>query len=282
MKINTIKRDSYTLSFSDNLANKNIPIFVIGSRIYYERLFKDEIYNDIHFVFLDHRGFVIPDIKDDIYTLDSITEDIEAIRKELGYEKIYLLGHSGHGFMAMDYADKYTNHVEGLILSNLAPTNSEERQKHSIDFFEKNADTNRKNKFYSEIEKLEDDLKKDVEHKFTHMNIRFIPHSFYDYNFKDADKYWDDVDNNINALDYLWGDAFAKYDTYKTLEKLSSKIKILLILSEFDFLVASVDLWDEIVEKTKIKRIVLDKSGHNPMLEEKEKYHNILKDFIKN
>ena len=44
------------------------------------------------------------------------------------------------------------------------------------------------------------------------MNIRMQPHSFYDYTY-DGAYLWDDIYNNMDALDYLWGEAFAVFDT---------------------------------------------------------------------
>lgn len=69
-----------------------------------------------------------------VISLAEVVEDIELIRQQLGIESMYVLGHSGHGFMAMAYAEKYGEHVEGIILSNLAPTNTQERQDASIVF----------------------------------------------------------------------------------------------------------------------------------------------------
>lgn len=111
------------------------------------------------------------------------------------------------------------------------------------------------------------------------MNIRMQAHSFYDYKF-DSSKLWKNVDNNMNALDFLWGPEFGRYNTLETLNYLSKKVRIILILAKYDYLVGPTSLWDEILEETNIESIVFEASGHNPMYEEAEKYHTILKDFI--
>ena len=51
------------------------------------------------------------------YHLDRVVEDIEEVRKSLGFEKIYLLAHSFGGIIAVNYARKYPDHVSGLILA---------------------------------------------------------------------------------------------------------------------------------------------------------------------
>ncbi|WP_256816451.1 alpha/beta fold hydrolase [Cytobacillus sp. Bac17] len=56
------------------------------------------------------------------YTLDNNVEDIEALRKHLGLEKIVLLGQSYGGMTAMEYARRYQEHLLGLILVVTAPS----------------------------------------------------------------------------------------------------------------------------------------------------------------
>lgn len=52
------------------------------------------------------------------YSLDRVLKDIEEIRIKLGIEKMYVLCHSFGGVLAVNYADKYPQHVAGLILAN--------------------------------------------------------------------------------------------------------------------------------------------------------------------
>lgn len=80
------------------------------------------------------------------------------------------------------------------------------------------------------------------------------------------------------ALDYLWGKAFAEYDTdyfFKTWHK-----PALLLMSDYDYLVAPTDLWDEICQKYHIPMIKFEHSGHNPMLEEPIRYHEAMVNFV--
>ncbi|MEG0568807.1 MAG: hypothetical protein RR543_00330, partial [Erysipelotrichales bacterium] len=80
----------------------------------------------------------------------------------------------------------------GLILSNLAPINTQERQDGSIEYFKATASKDRKEFFYQEISKLAEDIEKEPSKRFSHMNIRMQAHSFYDFNY-DGAYLWDDV-----------------------------------------------------------------------------------------
>ena len=50
------------------------------------------------------------------YTLDTFTDDINALREALGHETIEILGHSMGGFVALLYALRYPGHLDTLIL----------------------------------------------------------------------------------------------------------------------------------------------------------------------
>lgn len=56
-------------------------------------------------------------INEKTIALDLMIEDLESLRKHLGYEKISLLGHSFGGMYAMGYAAKYPQNIKHLILS---------------------------------------------------------------------------------------------------------------------------------------------------------------------
>lgn len=274
----TIKKENYTLTYLQKGDTNEPPIMVIGSPIYYPKLFNNEIYKDLNLIFISHIGFTEIAPEKSKHTLQDVVNDIEQIRQKANLESMYLLGHSGHGFMAMAYAEAYPERVNGVILSNLAPTNKKERQDLSIAYFEETASKERKDYFYQEIAKLEDDIKKAPEKRFSSMNIRMQAHGFYDYTY-DGAYLWDDLPNNMPALDFLWGEAFAVYDTehfFKQWQK-----PVILLLSDYDYLVAPTNLWDDISNTYHVPVIKFDKSGHNPMLEEPQKYHQALKDFIK-
>lgn len=56
------------------------------------------------------------------YTIENNIEDIEALRKHLGFNKISILGVSYGGMVAQGYAIKYAKHLDKLILVVTAPS----------------------------------------------------------------------------------------------------------------------------------------------------------------
>lgn len=53
-------------------------------------------------------------------SIEQFVDDIEGLRKSLGFEKVSILGHSWGGFLAMRYAIKYPDSVDNLVLLNTA------------------------------------------------------------------------------------------------------------------------------------------------------------------
>jgi proline iminopeptidase len=55
------------------------------------------------------------------YRVDRQVDDVEALRRHLGLEKLSLLGHSAGGTLAILYAIRYPRHVEELVLVAPSP-----------------------------------------------------------------------------------------------------------------------------------------------------------------
>lgn len=72
------------------------PAIVIGSSIYYPRTFSQNLRQHLRLIFLDHRGFSPQpaSLESSEYTLDTLLDDIEHIRKTLGLSRIIVIGHS--------------------------------------------------------------------------------------------------------------------------------------------------------------------------------------------
>ena len=76
--------DGYELGYQ--IEGTGIPSLVIGSSVFYPRVFSEHIRQHLQLIFVDHRGFAEPPgrkIAESEYALDTIVEDIEKIRKQL-------------------------------------------------------------------------------------------------------------------------------------------------------------------------------------------------------
>ena len=78
-------------------------------------------------VFIDERGSGRSEKLDNPkgYTVETMVEDVELVRQNLGLGKISLLGHSYGGVLAQAYALKYQQNLTHLILASTFPSTSE-------------------------------------------------------------------------------------------------------------------------------------------------------------
>lgn len=75
----------------------------------------------IEFYYYDQLGSGNSDIPTDttLWNIPRFVEEVEQVRKGLGLDNFYLLGHSWGSMLAMEYLDKYQNHVKAAVLSNM-------------------------------------------------------------------------------------------------------------------------------------------------------------------
>ncbi len=100
------------------------PLVLIGrgpgsSHTYFKPYFNklEKIFSIIYFD-ARGRGRSTKPARSDSYTVDKDADDLENLRKHLGYETINVFGHSFGGIVAQSYAIRYPDRVKHLILCN--------------------------------------------------------------------------------------------------------------------------------------------------------------------
>ena len=98
----TIPSGPFELAYSSE--GEGTPALVIGSAVYYPRVFSQNLRQSLKLIFVDHRGFAQPTGASTAsdYTLDVVLDDIDLVRRHLGLEKVIIIGHSGHSYMALE------------------------------------------------------------------------------------------------------------------------------------------------------------------------------------
>ncbi|MDN3588662.1 proline iminopeptidase-family hydrolase [Pedobacter aquatilis] len=76
---------------------------------------------NIEFYYYDQLGSGNSDVPTDttLWNTARFVEEVEQVRKGLGLENFYILGHSWGSLLAMEYLNKYQKHVKGAVLSNM-------------------------------------------------------------------------------------------------------------------------------------------------------------------
>jgi len=75
----------------------------------------------IEFYYYDQLGCGNSDHPNDtsLWNIPRYVEEVEQVRKGLGLDSFYIFGHSWGSMLAMEYLQKYQNHVKAAILSNM-------------------------------------------------------------------------------------------------------------------------------------------------------------------
>ena len=128
---------------------------LIGSSIMYPRLFSQDLRKHIRIVFLDGRHFVPAEDGFDVHkvTIDTYAADIEKARKTLHLGKVFIMGHSIHGDLAMEYARRYPESVRGAIVIASPPAGLSKTTAASQEFWERDAAAARKHQLEVNWEK---------------------------------------------------------------------------------------------------------------------------------
>jgi proline iminopeptidase len=275
--INFIEIDNFKIGYK--IEGQGIPALVVGSAIYYPRTFSQNLRKHLQLIFIDHRGFTTNRSTDTKYfELEQLLADIESVRKALNLDKFIIIGHSGHGYLALEYAKKYPDQILQVVLIAMGPDQSGKSHQLAEQYFNDVVCPDRKEFLAAELVKLQQELKVEPERRFINFCIRLGARSWYDFKF-DASSLWRDVQVNNVMFDYVWGVVFRDLDITKGLNKFDKPV--FLALGQFDFLVAPFFAWNEMRSQFKNLRFkVFAKSGHTPQLEEPEQFDIELLEFL--
>jgi proline iminopeptidase len=230
------------------------------------------------------------------YGLNRDVEDMEGVRKALGFDKIDVLGHSYGGVLAQAYAVKYRESVAHLVLANTFF--SGEMWQANDDNSNKEIETN-----YPEIWKdlmairLEGARSSDPAHQHIYGQV---PYGFlYAYNpasFESAPS--DSViraekkmphPHKFNSKlyyqfvgvdgDFIIGGDIANMDFRKELKSLT--MPMLIYTGRYDRVAVPKFALLYAHYAPQARFVIFEKSGHNPQVEEPAKLFPLLKEFLK-
>jgi proline iminopeptidase len=248
------------------------PTVVIGSAIYYPRVFSQNLRKHRQLIFLDHRAFASSPghVDKTEFALDKLVDDIERARRQLRLEKIAVIGHSGHAFLALEYAKKYAAHVSHVVLIGAAPDFGIGCTQAAEQYWQTAASPERKAALVESMQKMPESLleRLPATEQLVKSYVRIGPRAWYDFHF-DASPLWAGVKLNAEGFTYLWNEVFRDIDITKGLSGFDRPV--FLALGRYDFIVAPPSSWDQIRPLFRELTVrVFDRSGHTPPYEEPE------------
>jgi len=258
------------------------PTIVIGSSVYYPRVFSQNLRQHLRMVFLDHRGFAPSPgpVDTTAFALDSILDDVERVRQELALGRVAVVGHSGHAFMALEYAKKYPENVSHVVMIGIAPVFGAENAERIEQNWQETASVERKAAMEAALARVPDEQLAQLPpgEAWARAYIRNAPRIWYDAQF-DATPLFEGVEANMDMINHVWGRTFAEIDVTRGLNALDRPV--FMALGRYDFLVAPPAVWDPIRPIFRDLTLrVYERSGHTPQYEEAALFDQDLLDWL--
>jgi len=221
------------------------------------------------------------------YTIERDVEDLEGLRKAMGFEKINILGHSYGGVVAQGYAVKHPAQVKHLILANSF---------HSFVMWQANDDNSNHEiktnypEVWEALMKIRDQgaISSDQPHQDIYGKV---PYGFlYAYNPDNfGSRGRQPYPNPFNSRlyyqmvgkdgDFIVGSDIGTFDFRKQLKDL--KMPILIIGGRYDRVAVPSMMIKYKDYCPQAKYVMFENSGHNPQVEEPAKEFALINEFLK-
>jgi len=255
-----------------------IPCIVVNGS-HYKRVFSKDLRRHLKLVFVDFRHSSEAEAAAKIYdiTMDTLVDDIDQVRKALGFKRIAVMGHSLPSLIALEYARKYPEHTSHLILIG-APSYAITPKEQEA-FWESDASQARKLADKHNLERITDeDLKKAP--PATAWKLLFVrtgAHYWYDPSY-DSSRLLEGIALNMNLMPHIAG-LFKDYDVSKRTPRVT--MPVFLALGRYDYLVP-YHTWEGRKDSfPNLSYNLFEKSGHYPMFEEPTIFDQKLLEWIR-
>lgn len=226
----------------------------------YELQMPPELSDRFTLVYVDLRGSGQSTGEPTDLTFDLLAEDLEAIRLDLGVERIAVLGHSILGVLAIEYGRRRPGSVSHVITAGAPPHGDMARiAADAKAFFAEDASEERKRILRENLAGLPPDA------PLRQHLLAQTPMRFFDARF-DAAPLFEAAVSRPQLLGHIMGTLAAGWDV--TADPGSLRVPLFLAHGRHDYVVPYV-LWESIPARLPNATFELfEKSGHQPFFEE--------------
>jgi proline iminopeptidase len=206
-------------------------------------------------------------------TFDLLAQDLEAVRKDLGADRVAVLGHSILGSLAFEYGRRCPQTVSHVIAVGTPPTGDMAAvSARGQAFFEQDASEERKRVLRENLAALPPGTPPAMA-IFAHTPMRFHDPRF------DARPLFAEAIFKPEVLMHLMGPLTAGWDVTSDLASL--KVPTFLALGRHDYVVPHV-LWEGVAARVpNLTTKVFERSGHQAFFEEPDAFGSAVVEWMK-
>ncbi len=256
-------------------------VFVLGSSVLYPKMFSSELRDHFALVFLDGRHFV-PDYAPGQEALEEVdlttfADDVEAARLALGYDEIVVVGHSLHGQIALEYADRYPESTSRIVLIGPIPFAFSEFATETQEVWEELASDERRSLMDARRATLDDVVGAAPSSRSFAVGANHEGPLYWADPAYDPTYVLEGLENGP-AFGRLTGTLPTRAEARARLERID--IPILLVLGRLDFAVP-YKVWERLIDGLEgVEYVLLDEDSHNPQTESPERFDPILIEWL--
>ena len=230
----------------------------------YERMTPPALSDRFRLVYVDLRGSGQSTGDPADLTFDTLAEDLEAIRADLGVERIAVLGHSILSVLAIEYGRRCPDSVSHVITAGAPPRGDMAwLAAQSIAFFEADATEERKQILRDNLAALPADASPGQQ-MFAQTPMRFFDARF------DAVPLFAEASVSPRFLQHVLGPLTQGWDV--TAGASGLRVPLFLAHGRYDYLVPHV-LWNGIPPRLPNATLeIFERSGHQPFYEEPDRF----------
>lgn len=238
----------------------------------YKRLTPPQLSDRLRLVYVDLRGGGRSTGDPTDLSFDVLAADLEAIRVDLGVERIAVLGHSILGVLAIEYGRRRPASVSHVIAVGTPPSGDMARlSAKSASFFEEDASEARKQLLRGNMAKLPSGA------SMGQTMLAQTPMRFYDARFNAAPLFAES-DFKPGLLKHIMGTLTPEWNI--NVGSSSLCMPIFIALGRYDYTVPYV-LWDGVAPKLPYATMqIFEQSGHQPFFEEPDRFSATLSEWM--
>lgn len=246
----------------------------IGTKPYEYQLPPAALTDRLRLVYVDLRGSGRSTGEPTDLTFDVLAEDLEAIRVELGVERVAVLGHSILGALAIEYSRRCPESVSHAILVGTPPRGDMALlSTKATSFFEEDASDERKQLQRANLAKLPPGASS------IQVILAQTPMRFFDARF-DPVPLFAEAEVKLPFLAHLMGTLAPAWDI--TVESSSLRSPIFIAHGRHDYTVPYV-LWESVAPTLPRATLqIFEQSGHQPFFEEPDRFASSLATWMSN
>jgi proline iminopeptidase len=244
---------------------------ILGTKSY-ERLTPPPLTDHFQFVYADLRGGGKSTGRPADLTFDVLAEDLEAVRRAVGVERVAVLGYSILGALAIEYGRRCPEGVAHVIAAGTPPTGDITRMvQEGRAFFEADASDERKAVLKENFAQLPPGTPPEAA-VFAQTPMRFFDPRF------DARPLFAEAEFRPELFDHILNRLTAGWNVSIGWEEL--RVPILIAHGRYDYVVPHI-MWKGIVDTLPDATMhVFERSGHQTFFEEPERFVEVVRAWM--